>query len=81
VKVRWEYLFILVDRLGMFSSELLPHYINGREIRNWKNGKSIEAASNELGENGWELVASNPIVEGDPVYLSQWLYIFKRPKQ
>lgn len=65
----------------MFSENYLPRYINGREIGNWKNGKSIFAALSELGENGWELVASNPILEGDPVYLSRWAYIFKRPKQ
>lgn len=81
MQVKWEYLFILVEHVGIFSNQFLPRFINGREIRDWKKGKSIFTAMSELGENGWELIASNPIMEGDPVQLSRWAFIFKRSKQ
>ncbi len=77
---KWEYTWLQAERKGMFSSEIIPISINGLAIpQKWK-GLGPHAILNQLGEAGWELVASNAMMGGDPVYLLGWVFILKRPK-
>jgi len=50
---KWEYLFVVGDFSG---GAWRPRVINGKVIEDWKKGPTIYEASNQLGEQGWELV-------------------------
>ena len=70
---KWEYL--LVDaNMYPFGNKLISLYVNGEEKRDWQQGV-LHLFVNELGEEGWELVA----LRHDSKYDKNSL-IFKRPK-
>jgi len=70
---KWEYL--LVDaNMYPFGNKLISLYVNGEEKQDWKQGV-LHLFVNELGEEGWELVA----LRHDSKY-DQNSLIFKRPK-
>ena len=50
---KWEYLFVNCQLSG---GAWRPHFVNGVESRNWQNNPDIATYSNEIGEQGWELV-------------------------
>jgi len=85
---KWEYLFV-----SFTSGEhgWKPSYINGEEIEYGSDLPSIYDFSNLRGEEGWELVSYEPIVESKSLNLNfETKYInilqsirtvFKRPKE
>jgi hypothetical protein len=77
---RGEYLWFVASSKGYFSREVVPISINGMPIsREWKDLEP-NGILNQLGEAGWELVASNAMLVGDPVGLMGWIFHLKRPK-
>lgn len=68
---KWEYLRVDMEGNGQFW---VPHSINGQELRDWKKGPNFYDFANQLGDQGWELIA--PITRGGTTYG----YIFKRLK-
>jgi hypothetical protein len=72
---KWEYLFVV----GEFSNgEWVARYINEKELTNWAKGPSIYVTSNELGDEGWEMVNLATASRTDkPV---SFRLVFKRPK-
>lgn len=70
---KWEYLFVDAN-MYPFGNKLISIYVNGEERRDWKQGM-LHLFVNELGEQGWELVA----LRHDSKY-DQNCLIFKRPK-
>lgn len=49
---KWEYLFVVPD-----EESNKVHYVNGKELSNWKTGPDLYSYLNTLGSQGWELVA------------------------
>jgi len=70
---KWEYLFLEASPYP-FGDRLINLYVNGQELRDWKEG-SLHQFVNQLGDEGWELVD----LHHDPKYDHNYL-IFKRPK-
>ena len=70
---KWEYLFVDAN-MYPFGNKLISLYVNGEELRDWKQG-SLHLFVNNLGEDGWELVS----MDHDSKY-DQNSFIFKRPK-
>ncbi|MGB3265614.1 MAG: hypothetical protein WBA89_16845 [Microcoleus sp.] len=70
---KWEYFFVDAN-MYPFGNKLISLYVNGEELRDWKQG-SLHLFVNQLGEDGWELVA----MRHDSKY-DQNSLIFKRPK-
>lgn len=73
---RWEYLVVsLQDHRGW-----RPRFINGQEVRNWTQAPLIHAYVDQLGEDGWDLVAAS---SGKTMYGSadQYQLFFKRAKR
>ena len=68
---KWEYLFI---NCGLSNHNFVPHFINTQEIPNWQAGPNMVDVSNQLGEQGWELVCLDFGVNAN------YLAVFKRPK-
>lgn len=69
---KWEYCFV---RFDYFAGNLQPQSINGNELRDKDKRPSLNELSNQLGEEGWEMVGIN--------YTHNYgfgLMIFKRPK-
>jgi hypothetical protein len=68
---KWEYFFaIAVWERGVF----VVRYVNGAEVHDWKRQlTNIATYSNQLGQQGWELVAT-----GSPATGSELHYHFKR---
>jgi len=75
---KWEYVFVVPDygKVGW-----LPRYVNGEELPDWKNGKSFYTYANELGKQGWELIATsyNSKQNLGNTISSHYLMTFKRP--
>lgn len=69
---RWEYLFAMID-YGAQRVRLL----NGIELKDWKKGPSAFDFFNQLGNEGWELVAH---VAGTGGGLLVGHTVFKRPR-
>ncbi len=65
---KWEYLRVTQGYIP--NSMPRPRNVNGKELPNWEKGSSIYEFIDQLGEQGWELVAT---VMGDQM-------IFKRLK-
>jgi hypothetical protein len=75
---KWEYKFI---DCFYHNEEWYPAYENGQDIKNWKQGPSIAGYSNQLGEQGWELVNLATSAAGSHTDHSEWFRLaFKRPK-
>ena len=70
---KWEYVLVEASPYP-FGDKLNSLYINGQELRDWKD-KALHELVNYLGDEGWELVA----VRHDSKYDNNYL-IFKRPK-
>jgi len=70
---KWEYLNIACSR--NHSSDWAPRFVNGQELPNWSTGPTIHEVSNQLGEQGWELVGLSTTV--NPEY---YRMVFKRSK-
>jgi hypothetical protein len=72
---KWEYLFVT----GEFANnEWVARYVNEKELPHWAEGPSIYATSNQLGEDGWELV--NLATAPRPDKPVSYRLVFKRPK-
>ncbi|MBN1563563.1 MAG: hypothetical protein JXA10_06985 [Anaerolineae bacterium] len=68
---KWEYLVVLASNTGGSENRLAPQIENGRLIKNWQKGPDIYEYMNELGAQGWELVATETTLR----------YVFKRQKE
>ena len=68
---KWEYCFV---RLNYFAGDFRPQSINGEDLRD-KPIPNLHDFTNQLGDQGWELVGVNYT----PGYGYGFL-IFKRPK-
>lgn len=68
---KWEYLVVLASNTGGSENRLAPQIENGQLIKNWQKGPDIYQYMNELGNRGWELVATETVNR----------YVFKRPKK
>ena len=72
---KWEYLEV---RSTWFGSSLLPQFVNGQEIKDWKKGAGVYAYMATLGDEGWEL-AGAAYITGN-VGGNAYVLTFKRPK-
>ncbi len=64
---RWEYMHVVMD-VGA-KGRLVARSANWQELPDWKKGPLFSDYMNELGGQGWELVA-----------VEATRYIFKRPR-
>ncbi len=64
---QWEYLHVIMD-IGN-SGRVVPRSSNWQELPNWKKGPLFSDYINQLGMQGWELVA-----------VAATRYVFKRPR-
>ncbi len=55
----WEYLFVFAA-ITSDGGEFRPRFANDQELDEWQKGPTLYEYSNQLGESGWELLASNP---------------------
>lgn len=67
---KWEYLTINTEAFGFNNDRFAVRYVNGQELRNWKNTPLTDFL-NRLGDDNWEMVG--------PLHPS-WILCFKRPK-
>ncbi len=76
---KWEYTFVLCEET---QEVWRPRYVNLQELEDWENGSTMIEFSNQLGEQGWELVSSNAVLTTTihGVQLTSLRMIFKRPK-
>ncbi len=76
---KWEYLFVTADKGDKDMTR--PRWVNGQELPSWKKGPTFTEFANQMGEQGWELVAA-PYTEASGAYGSTGnrRLIFKRPK-
>ncbi len=71
----WEYLFVAAyPSRGTHRAQR----VNGHQLDNWESDPPIYEYSQELGDNGWELVSANTL----PFMSVELAYhlVFKRPK-
>lgn len=52
-QVRWEYMEVVFRDYGSYR----PRCVNGEEQAGWKDAPAIQEYLNQVGEEGWELVA------------------------
>jgi hypothetical protein len=57
---KWEYYFVFAAVTN--DGEFRPRFANDEELDDWQAGPTLYAYANQLGESGWELLASNPVV-------------------
>ena len=69
---KWEYIF-LISTINE-NGDWVPKRINGVVLPEWAVGKEMYEISNELGEQGWELV-SIAVAE------NSYRIVFKRPRE
>ena len=69
----WEYLTVQLGASGLKNDRLAVQYLNGQELRDWKN-VPLTQFLNQLGGNGWEMTGTLSSGNGAITYL-----IFKRP--
>jgi hypothetical protein len=50
---KWEYLFLTAEKA---EGVWLPRFVNGEELEGWLEGPSLYEYSDQLGDEGWELV-------------------------
>jgi hypothetical protein len=89
---KWEYLFVFAA-ITSDGGEFRPRFVNDEELNDWQAGPTLYEYSNQLGESGWELLASNPVVfiqsKWQPLQETQSIsselraieMVFKRPKK
>ena len=74
---QWEYKFV---ECFYHLDDWFPAYENGNEIKNWKSGNNVAAYSNQLGQQGWELVGVATSAAGSHGDYREWFrLVFKRP--
>lgn len=79
---KWEYLFVVAFSGRGEIDNSRPESVNGESFRKWANlsdGEEVPLLvefSNQLGEQGWELVSAPPT----PSQATS-LSTFKRPKE
>ena len=88
---QWEYYFVFATVTA--DGEFRPRFANDEEHDDWQAGPSLYEYANQLGESGWELLASNPVVftqsNWHPLRETQSIVselraiemVFKRPKK
>jgi hypothetical protein len=88
---KWEYYFVFATISE--DGEFRPRFANEAELDDWKAGPTLYEYANRLGESGWELLASNPMIftqsKWQPLRESQFIsselraitMVFKRPKK
>jgi hypothetical protein len=86
-----EYYFVFATVTS--DGEFRPRFANDKELDDWHSGPTLYEYANQLGESGWELLASNPVVfiqsTGQPLRENQSIaselraieMVFKRPKE
>ena len=77
---KWEYLFVTLDYAG---SEMKPHFINGKEVADWKNAVNFTGSLPVWGNEGWELI-NLVVTKTDGSTFNEadrYRAIFKRPKE
>jgi len=57
---QWEYYFVFATVTN--DGEFRPRFANDQEIDGWQSGPTLYEYANQLGDSGWELLASNPVV-------------------
>jgi hypothetical protein len=89
---KWEFLFVFAA-ISSDEGEFRPRFANDEELNNWQAGPTLYEYANQLGDRGWELLASNPVVfiqskwqsEREAQSISSELraieMVFKRPKK
>ncbi len=63
---QWEYWTVVFD---VTNKAMRPRWVNDQELPDWKKGPIKFEYLNQLGNQGWELVAINAT-----------MHTFKRPK-
>jgi hypothetical protein len=88
---KWGYYFVFATVTN--DGEFRPRFANDEELDDWQAGPTLYEYSNQLGESGWELLASNPVVftqsKRQPLLETQSIsselraieMVFKRPKK
>jgi hypothetical protein len=88
---QWEYYFVFATVTN--DGEFRPRFANDEELDDWQAGPTLYEYANQLGESGWELLASNPVVftqsKRQPLQEAQSIsselraieMVFKRPKK
>ena len=88
---KWEYSFVFATVTN--DGEFRPRFANDKELDDWQAGPTLYEYANQLGESGWELLASNPVVftqsNWHPLRETQSIVselraiemVFKRPKK
>ncbi len=88
---KWEYYFVFATVTN--DGEFRPRFANDEELDDWQAGPTLYEYANQLGESGWELLASNPVVftqsKWQPFLETQSIasdlraieMVFKRPKK
>lgn len=56
---QWEYMWVIGEAIeaGFGRAVYKVKSINGEELPNWKKGPAMHEHFNQLGSEGWELVA------------------------
>ena len=87
---KWEYSFVFATVTN--DGEFRPRFANEEELDDWQAGPTLYEYANQMGESGWELLASNPVVftqsKWQPLRETQSIaselraieMVFKRPK-
>ena len=57
---QWEYSFVFATVTD--DGEFRPRFANEEELDDWQAGPTLYEYANQLGESGWELLASHPVV-------------------
>jgi hypothetical protein len=77
---QWEYLFVHVGRAaGYTGAAWRPYQVNERVLPNWEKGPLWHEYFQELGTQGWELVALDDTML-DNKMVGGKVAIFKRMK-
>lgn len=70
---KWEYLYIVCF---LYQDDWFPRRVNGREVPDWREGPTLAEFSNQLGQDGWELVNASPQGYSGAM---EYYVAFKRP--
>ncbi len=77
---QWEYLFVHIGHAGGFhGASWRPYQVNERVLPNWEKGPLWHVYFQELGSQGWELVAVDETLL-DNKMVGGKVAIFKRRK-
>lgn len=68
----WDYLTVRLDGAGNY--DLAPRWVNGQELRDWKE-VDLPTFLSQAGEEGWEMVGTLNVSTANYAML-----FFKRPQ-